>query len=35
MDAVEINKMSTVERLQAMEKLWDALLNEVSDIESP
>jgi len=35
MDAVEINKMSTVERLQAMEALWDALLHEDSEMESP
>ncbi len=30
----EIEKMSTIERLQAMEKLWDALCNE-EEIESP
>ncbi len=35
MDAVEIKKMSTVERLQAMEALWDALLHEDSEMESP
>jgi len=27
--------MSVVERLQAMESLWDSLLNEESEIESP
>ena len=30
----EIEKMSIVERLQAMEKLWDSLCNE-EEIESP
>ena len=30
----EIEKMSTIERLQAMEKLWDSLCNE-EEIESP
>ena len=31
---IEIEKMSTIERLQAMEKLWDPLCNE-EEIESP
>ena len=31
---IEIEKMSTIERLQAMEKLWDSLCNE-EEIESP
>ncbi|QII13623.1 hypothetical protein KsCSTR_42440 [Candidatus Kuenenia stuttgartiensis] len=31
----EIKKMSTVERLQAMEELWDALCHEEHEIESP
>ena len=35
MDTIEIKKMSVVERLQAMEALWDSLLDEESDIESP
>lgn len=35
MDTIEIKKMSVVERLQAMEALWDSLLNEESEIESP
>jgi putative addiction module component (TIGR02574 family) len=35
MDTIEIMKMSVVERLQAMESLWDSLLNEESEIESP
>ncbi|HHT9160052.1 MAG TPA: addiction module protein [Candidatus Brocadiaceae bacterium] len=30
----EIEKMSTIERLQAMEKLWDSLCNK-EEIESP
>ncbi len=35
MNTLEIEKMSTVERLQAMEELWDALLHEDVKIESP
>ena len=35
MDTIEIKKMSVVERLQAMEALWDSLLDEESEIESP
>ncbi len=35
MNTLEIEKMSTIERLQAMETLWDALLNEKVEIESP
>ncbi|MDR4509175.1 MAG: addiction module protein [Candidatus Brocadiaceae bacterium] len=31
----EIKKMSTVERLQAMEELWDALCHEDKEVESP
>ncbi|MCH8957562.1 addiction module protein [candidate division KSB1 bacterium] len=31
----EIKKMSTLERLQTMEELWDSLCQEESDIESP
>jgi len=27
--------MSTIERLQAMEALWDSLMNEESEIASP
>ncbi len=30
----EIEKMSTIERLHAMEKLWDSLCNK-EEIESP
>lgn len=35
MDLVEIKRMSTSERLQAMEALWDALCHEGKDLESP
>jgi len=35
MNAVEINKMNAVERLQAMEMLWDALLHDEVEIKSP
>ena len=35
MDTIEIKKMSTIERLQAMEALWDSLLYEEDGIDSP
>lgn len=35
MDTIEIKKMSVIERLQAMEALWDSLLDEESNIDSP
>ncbi len=35
MDTSEIKKMSVIERLQAMEALWDSLLDEKPEIESP
>jgi len=35
MNTLEIEKMSTAQRLQAMETLWDALLQEKVEIESP
>jgi hypothetical protein len=35
MNTLEIKKMSTIERLQAMEALWDSLLGEEVEIESP
>ena len=35
MDTIEIKKMSLIERLQAMETLWDSLVDEESEIESP
>ncbi|MBF0548256.1 MAG: addiction module protein [Candidatus Riflebacteria bacterium] len=31
----EIKVMSTIERIQAMEMLWDALCHEEKEIESP
>jgi len=35
MNTMQIKKMSTVERLQAMEALWESLLEEEAQIESP
>jgi hypothetical protein len=35
MNTLEIKKMSRIERLQAMEALWDSLLGEEAEIESP
>ncbi len=35
MDAQEIRKMSRAERLATMEALWDSLVEEESEIESP
>jgi hypothetical protein len=35
MDTQEIRKMSRAERLAAMEALWDSLVEEESEIESP
>jgi putative addiction module component (TIGR02574 family) len=35
MNALEIKKMSRIERLQAIEALWDSLLEEETEIESP
>jgi len=35
MEISEIKKMSTIERLQTMEDLWDSLCHEDKDIESP
>ena len=34
MQTLEIEKMNTTERLQAMEVLWEALTHEKSEIES-
>ena len=31
----EIKKMSRIERLQALEALWDSLIDEESEIKSP
>jgi hypothetical protein len=35
MKTLEIKKMSRIERLHAMESLWDSLMDEESEIESP
>ena len=35
MNIQEIKKMSRIERLQVMEALWDSLIDEESEIESP
>jgi putative addiction module component (TIGR02574 family) len=35
MNTIDTKKMSMIERLQAMEVLWDSLLDEESEIESP
>lgn len=35
MNIIEIRKMSMIERLQAMEALWDSLRDEDSEIDSP
>ncbi len=35
MNIAEIKKMSTIERIQAMELLWDALTHEDHEIPSP
>ena len=35
MTITEIKKMSIIERLQAMEELWDSLYHEENEIESP
>lgn len=35
MKILEIKKMSRIERLQAMEALWDSLLDEEAEVESP
>ena len=35
MTTAQIKNMSTIERLKAMEELWDALCHEEQEIESP
>jgi hypothetical protein len=35
MNTLEIKKMSKSERLQAMEALWDSLIGDEAEIESP
>lgn len=35
MNMLEIKKMSRTERLQTMEALWDSLIDEEAELESP
>ena len=35
MNTIEIASMSTIERLQTMEAIWDSLIHENSEIDSP
>lgn len=35
MTTIDINGMSKAEKLQVMEALWDSLIHEDSEIESP
>ena len=35
LEPAQIDRMSTAERLQAMEQLWDALCREAGDMVSP
>ncbi|MCX7087060.1 MAG: addiction module protein [Methylococcales bacterium] len=35
MNTLEITKMSKVERLQTMEAIWDSLIHENAEVESP
>ena len=35
MNTIEIIRMSKVERLQTMEAIWDSLIHEDPEIESP
>lgn len=35
MNITNIKNMSTIERLQVMEEIWDSFIFEKSDIESP
>jgi hypothetical protein len=35
MNTLEIKKMSRIERLQAMEALWESLVDDESEFESP
>ncbi len=35
MKASDINSMSITERLQTMEQIWDSLIHEDTEIESP
>jgi len=35
LEPAQINKMSTAERLRAMEQLWDALCKNAEEVPSP
>jgi putative addiction module component (TIGR02574 family) len=35
MNTSDIAKMSKIERLQTMEAIWDSLIHETTEIESP
>ena len=35
MNTIEIAGMSTIERLQTMEAIWDSLIHENSEIDTP
>ncbi|NOT10266.1 MAG: addiction module protein [Methylococcaceae bacterium] len=35
MNTIEITSMTKVERLQAMEAIWDSLIHDNSEIDSP
>ncbi|MEA1967982.1 MAG: addiction module protein [Candidatus Cloacimonadota bacterium] len=35
MDTIAIKKMSTIERIQTMEAIWDSLLYEDGEIDTP
>ena len=35
MNTIDISKLSKLERLQAIEALWDSLIHEAPEIESP
>lgn len=35
MNAIEVKKMSKIECLQAVDALWDSLIDEKPEIESP
>jgi len=35
MNTIEISGMTTIERLQTMEAIWDSLIHEKSEIDSP
>ena len=35
MNSVDIARMSKIQKLQTMEAIWDSLIHETKDIESP